>query len=434
LATTAGVACPQKRKDTPVLKVTDRAVVAEEGQGAKALLDEVVREGARRMLIAALEAERDEYVESLKHFRDERAHALVVKNGYARPREIQLGVGSVEIAAPRVNDRREGEKFTSQILPPYMRRSPQVTEVLPWLYLKGLSTGDFVEALTPLLGAEAAGLSPSSIVRFKQVWGEEYEVWRKRSLAGMRYVYMWADGVHVPVRLEEDDLTLLVMIGVRPDGTKELVAIDDGYRESAEAWAALLRDLKRRGLEAPLLMIGDGNLGLWKALRQVWPETREQRCWVHKLVNVLDKLPKRVQPRAKALLHEIIGAPSRAEAEAASERFAEEFGAKYPKAVASLEEGGEELLTFFDFPAEHWTHLRTTNPIESVFGTTGHRRKKTRGHGSRRAALGMAFKLFESAEKRWRRVNAPHLVELVELGVEFQDGIQLRSTQRRDAA
>jgi transposase-like protein len=417
-----------------MLQVTDRDVVAKEGQGARALLDEVAREGARRMLIAALHAERDEYVESLRHFRDERDRAVVVKNGYARPREIQLGVGPVEVTAPRVDDRREGEKFTSRILPPYMRRSPQVTEVLPWLYLKGLSTGDFVEALAPLLGPEAGGLSPSSIVRLTARWGEEYEVWRKRSLGDVRYVYLWADGVHVPVRLEEDDLTLLVMIGVRPDGTKELVAIDDGYRESAESWAALLRDLKRRGLEAPVLMIGDGNLGLWKALRQVWPGTREQRCWVHKLVNVLDKLPKRVQPRAKQALHEIMYAPARADAEAAIKRFVEEFGAKYPKAVASLEEGGEELLTFFDFPAEHWSHLRTTNPIESVFGTTGHRRKKTRGHGSRRAALGMAFKLFESAEKRWRRVNAPHLVELVVLGAKFEDGIQLRSTERRDAA
>ncbi len=386
------------------------------------------------MLIEALEAERDEYVGRLRELRDEAGKALVVKNGYARPREIQLGVGPVEVKSPRVNDRREGEKFTSRILPPYLRRSPRLEEVLPWLYLKGLSSGDFGEALAALLGPEAAGLSASTIVRLKARWSEEYEAWRKRSLVEVECAYVWADGVHVPIRLEQDDLTLLVMIGVRRDGRKELLALEEGYRESSESWASVLRDLKRRGLGAPVLVIGDGNLGLWKALRRVWPEVRSQRCWVHKLVNVLDKLPKRLQPRAKRALHEIMYAPTRAEARAAIERFREEYAAKYAKAVASLEEGGDELLSFFDFPAEHWQHLRTTNPVESTFATLGLRRKKTRGHGSRNAALGMAFKLIESAEKRWRRLNAPHLVELVYAGIRFEDGIERKSTAERYAA
>ncbi len=417
-----------------MLKVSDGAEFEKEREETRALLDEVAREGARRMLIAALEAEREEYVEGLRDLRDEAGQALVVKNGYARRREIQLGVGPVEVKAPRVNDRREGEKFRSRILPPYMRRSPQLEEVLPWLYLKGLSSGDFGEALAALLGPEAAGLSASTIVRLKARWSEEYEGWRKRSLRAVECVYVWADGVHVPIRLEEDDLTLLVMIGVRRDGRKELLALEEGYRESSESWASVLRDLKRRGLGAPVLVIGDGNLGLSKAMRRVWPEARKQRCWVHKLVNVLDKLPKRLQPRAKQALHEIMYAPTRAEARAAIDRFAEEYEAKYPKAVASLEEGGDELLSFFDFPAEHWPHLRTTNPIESTFATLGLRRKKTRGHGSRNAALAMAFKLLESAAKRWRKLNAPHLVELVYAGVRFEDGLERKSTAERDAA
>jgi transposase-like protein len=417
-----------------MLKVSDRAELEKGQEETKALLDQVAREGARRMLIEALEAERDEYVGRLRELRDEAGKALVVKNGYARPREIQLGVGPVEVKAPRVNDRREGEKFTSRILPPYMRRSPRLEEVLPWLYLKGLSSGDFGEALAALLGPEAAGLSASTIVRLKARWSEEYEAWRKRSLAGTECVYVWADGVHVPIRLEDDDLTLLVMIGVRRDGRKELLALEEGYRESSESWASVLRDLRRRGLGAPVLVIGDGNLGLWKALRRVWPGVHSQRCWVHKLVNVLDKLPKRLQPRAKQALHEIMYAPTRAEARAAIERFRAEYAAKYPKAVASLEEGGDELLSFFDFPAEHWQHLRTTNPIESTFATLGLRRKKTRGHGSRNAALGMAFKLIESAEKRWRRLNAPHLVELIHAGVRFEDGVERKSTAERYAA
>ena len=417
-----------------MLKVSDRAELEKGQEETKALLDQVAREGARRMLIEALEAERDEYVGRLRELKDEAGRALVVKNGYARRREIQLGVGPVEVKAPRVNDRREGEKFTSRILPPYMRRSPRLEEVLPWLYLKGLSSGDFGEALAALLGPEAAGLSASTIVRLKARWSEEYEAWRKRSLAEVECVYVWADGVHVPIRLEEDDLTLLVMIGVRRDGRKELLALEEGYRESSESWASVLRDLKRRGLAAPVLVIGDGNLGLWKALRRVWPGVRSQRCWVHKLVKVLDKLPKRLQPRAKQALHEIMYAPTRAEARAAIDRFRGEYAAKYPKAVASLEEGGDELLSFFDFPAEHWQHLRTTNPIESTFATLGLRRKKTRGHGSRNAALAMAFKLIESAEKRWRRLNASHLVELVHAGVRFEDGIESKSTAERYAA
>jgi putative transposase len=334
-------------------------------------LDELAREGARRMLQAALEAEVAAYLERHRAERDEAGHALVVKNGRARPRKLTLGAGTVEITAPRVNDRRivagERQRFTSEILPPYMRRSPKVAEVLPVLYLRGLSTGDFQEALPALLGEEAsAGLSPSVISRLLSAWEEEYRAFRERDLSERDYVYVWVDGVHFRIRLEEDRLCALVVIGVRPDGTKELIAIEDGYRESEESWSTLLRELKRRGMRAPVLAVGDGALGFWRALREVWPETREQQCWVHRLANVLDKLPQRLQPRAKALLREIMNAETREAAEEGIEDFVEEYGAKYPKAVASLTREQEMLLGYFDFPAEHWKHLRTTNPIEST--------------------------------------------------------------------
>jgi transposase-like protein len=303
-----------------------------------------------------------------------------------------------------------------------MRRSPRLEEALPMLYLLGLSTGDFSEALEVLLGPEAAGFSATTITRLVKVWQDEYQVWRKRSLKGKEYVYLWADGIYFNVRLEEDRLACLVIVGVLPDGRKEVVALEDGYRESTESWGSVLRDLKRRGLTAPMLAVGDGNLGFWAALREVYPETKEQRCWKHKLANVLDKLPKRLQARAKEMLHEIMYAPNRASALEEIALFSKEYGARYPRAVEALTKDQDQLFTFFDFPAEHWIHLRTTNPIESTFSTVKARTKKTKGAGSRKAGLAMAFKLLLAAEKRWRRVNAPHLVALVKAGVEFPDG------------
>jgi len=385
-------------------------------------LDELAREGARRMILAALELEVEQYVQELRHLRDELGHATVVRNGRARERTVQLGAGPIKVRAPRVNDCRPDHRFSSRILPPYMRRSPRLEEALPVLYLRGLSTGDFSEAMKVLLGPEAAGFSATTITRLLKVWQDEYRVWRKRSLKGKDYVYIWADGVYFNVRLEEDRLACLVIVGVLPDGRKEVVALEDGYRESTESWASLLRDLKRRSMHAPVLAVGDGALGFWAALREVYPETQEQRCWRHKIANVLDKLPKRLQPRAKDMLHEIMKAPERESALEDIDRFSQEYAARYPKVVETLIKDQDQLLTFFDFPAEHWIHLRTTNPIESTFATVKARTKKTKGAGSRKAGLAMAFKLLLSAEKHWRRVNAPHLVALVRAGVKFPNG------------
>jgi putative transposase len=386
-------------------------------------LDELAREGAQRMIAAALEAEVAQYVESLRHLRDEDGHALVVRNGKSHhERTVHMGAGSVKVQAPRVDDRRPEHTFTSKILPPYMRRSPRLEEAVPVLYLQGLSTGDFSEALQALLGSEASGFSATTVTRLLKVWQEEYSVWRKRSLAGKEYVYVWADGVYFNVRLEEDRLACLVIVGVLPNGRKEVIALEDGYRESTESWASVLRDLKRRGMVAPLLAIGDGNLGFWAALRDVYPETEEQRCWKHKLANVLDKLPKRLQAKAKEQLHEIMYAPDRASALEEIAVFGKEYSARYPKAVETLRKDQEQMLTFFDFPAEHWPHLRTTNPIESTFATVKARTKQTKGAGSRKAGLAMAWKLLMAAQQRWRRVNAPHLVALVKAAVAFPDG------------
>lgn len=386
-------------------------------------LDELAREGARRMIAAALEVEVEQYVESLRHLRDENGHALVVRNGKSHhERTVHVGAGSIKVQAPRVDDRRPEHTFTSKILPPYMRRSPRLEEAVPVLYLRGLSTGDFSEALQALLGSAASGFSATTVTRLLKVWQEEYRTWRKRSLAGKEYVYVWADGVYFNVRLEEDRLACLVIVGVLPNGRKEVIALEDGYRESTESWASVLRDLKRRGMVAPVLAIGDGNLGFWAALRDVYPETKEQRCWKHKLANVLDKLPKRLQAKAKEQLHEIMYAPDRASALEEIAVFEQEYSARYPKAVETLCKDQEQMLTFFDFPAEHWRHLRTTNPIESTFATVKARTKKTKGAGSRKAGLAMAWKLLMAAQQRWRRVNAPHLVALVKAAVAFPDG------------
>ena len=386
------------------------------------LLDDLAREGARRMILAALELEVDQYIQQLHHLRDEFGHAMVVRNGHAQERTVRLGAGPVKLRAPRANDRRPDQRFTSKILPPYMRRSPRLEEALPVLYLRGLSTGDFSEALEALLGSEVSGFSATTISRLLKMWQEEYQAWRKRSLKGKEYIYVWADGIYFNIRLEDDRLACLVIVGVLPDGRKEVIALEDGYRESTESWSGVLRDLKRRGMTAPILAVGDGNLGFWAALREVYSETREQRCWKHKLANVLDKLPKRLQARAKDTLHQIMYAPDRQAALQELALFSEEYGARYPKAVETLTKDQEQLLTFFDFPAEHWTHLRTTNAIESTFATVKARTKKTKGAGSRKAGLAMAWKLLLAAQQRWRRVNAPHLVALVKAGVEFPDG------------
>lgn len=410
-----------------MLRVVEKP--SKENEELRTTLDEVLQRGALKMLHEALEAEVDEYVRRHRHARDDRGRAQVVRNGKASARQLVTGSGTLEVRAPRIDDRRvdadgQRHRFTSQILPSYMRKAPKVTEVLPILYLRGLSTGDFQAALPVLLGEEAGGLSPTTITRLTASWEVEYHAWRRRDLHDVDYVYVWVDGVHFRVRLEEDRLCTLVMIGVRADGTKELVAVEDGYRESTDSWATVLRDLKRRGLRAPVVAVGDSALGFWAAIGAVWPETREQRCWVHRLANVLDKLPKRLQPKAKQALHAIMNAPTRVAAETGIEAFAAEYDAKYPKAVASLRRDQAQLLTFYDFPAEHWRHLRTTNIIESPFATVRLRQRVTKGAGSRTKALMMAFKLLAIAEERWRKVNGLELLPLVRAGVRFVDGVQ----------
>ncbi len=344
-------------------------------------LDELARRGAQRMLAAALQAEVDEYVHRHGRERDDNNRALVVRNGHARERTIQFGAGELKMQAPRVHDKRPGHKFSGAILPPYMRKSPRLEEAVPILYLRGLSTGDFGPALSALLGEEAvAGFSPTKVIRLLTVWQDEYKAWRKRSLADKNYVYLWADGVHFNVRLEEDRLACLTLVGVLPDGRKEVVALEDGYRESTESWQTLLRDLKRRGLPAPRLAIADGALGFWAALREVYPQAEQQRCWVHKIANVLDKLPKRLQPRAKSHLHEMMRAEGRQAALEELALFQEEYESKYPKAVACLTKDIDVLFTFMDYPAAHWLHLRTTNAIESTFATVKARTRTTKGY------------------------------------------------------
>lgn len=406
--------------------------ISESGEEIAVTLDQLAREGARRMIAAALRAEADDYVARFAEELDEDGHRLVVRNGRARERKVTVGSGTVPVRAPRVNDKRveeetgERQRFSSKILPAYARRSPKVTEVLPILYLRGLSTGDFRPALEDLLGEDASGLSPSTISRLCKEWEAHHERFRKRHLGFSRYAYLFVDGVHVSVRLGEDDkLCLLVVIGVREDGEKELLAVEDGYRESTDSWAGVLRDMKRRGLNCPKLVVGDGALGAWAALRDVFPEAGEQRCWVHKTANVLDCLPKRLQARAKELLHEIVEAPTRSDARKALEVLRQEFGAKYPKALEKLDRDWKPLTAFYDFPAEHWRHLRTTNPIESSFATVKLRTRVTKGAGSKVAALAMAYKLLVTAQERWRRFNGHELITDVLDGETFKDGVKV---------
>lgn len=411
------------------------------------VLTEILRDGAQRLLGQAIEAEVDAWIEQHAQLRDERGHQQVVRNGHHPPRTLFTGVGPVEVKQPRVLDRRivgrravevapgqvvsqdvdaAGQpvtRFSSKILPPYLRKTKAIEELIPWLYLKGVSTGDFGEALQALVGPQAAGLSATTITRLMTAWQDEHQAWSRRSLAGQQYVYLWADGVHFNIRLEEDRQCILVLMGATAEGKKELLAVLDGHRESEQSWYTLLLDCKQRGLEIdPKLATADGALGFWKALPQVWPTTREQRCWVHKTANVLDKMAKRVQPAAKQKLHEIWMAPRRVDAEKAFDNFIALYEPKYPQAVECLKKDRDVLLTFYDFPAEHWIHLRTTNPIESTFATVRLRHRRTKGNGSRGACLAMVFKLCESAARHWRLLNGAKWLADVIAGIRFIDG------------
>jgi putative transposase len=415
-----------------MLKVVHDSDAVDENGAARAvsgvsLIDEIVRDGARRMLAAALEAEVAAYVESFDGEIDEDGRRLVVRNGYRQERTVLTAAGAVAVKAPRVNDKRvdpetcERQRFSSAILPAWARKSPQMTEVLPLLYLHGLSSGDFGPALEQFLGS-GAGLSASAITRLTGQWQDEAAAFARRDLSNVDYVYLWVDGIHLKVRLDQQKLCLLVMIGVRADGRKELVALTDGFRESCESWADLLRDARRRGMRAPVLAVGDGALGFWKALREVFPTTREQRCWFHVQANVLAALPKSAHPGALAAMKDIYNAEDIDKAQVAIKAFEIDYAAKYPKAVAKIVDHADVLLEFYRYPAEHWVHLRTTNPIESTFATVRLRTKVTKGPGSRAAGLAMAYKLIEAAQNRWRAVNAPHLVALVRNGAVFHKG------------
>jgi transposase-like protein len=399
----------------------------------KDVLTEILRDGAQRMLAAAIADEVGEYIAAHAEQRDASGHRLVVRNGHLPQRTIGTGIGPVEVRQPRVNDKRIDEngrriRFTSRILPPYLRRTRSIDELIPWLYLKGISTGDFGEALQALLGPDAVGLSATNVVRLKASWQQEWKDWDKRSLAGKHYVYVWADGIHFNVRLEDkgnQGQCILVLMGATAEGKKELIALAEGYRESEQSWKELLLSVKVRGLAAaPKLAIGDGALGFWAALGKVWPETRQQRCWVHKTGNVLNKMPKHVQGKAKGMVQEIWMAETKAAAETAFDLFVGTFEAKYPKAAECLAKDREKLLAFYDFPAEHWRHIRTTNPIESTFATVRLRTARTKGCGSRTACLTMVFKLARSAEGHWRRLNGSTVLPDVIRGVRFVDGIR----------
>ena len=411
-----------------MLKVVQEEAQSNDNEASGgSLLDAIVRDGARQMLAAALTAEVAAYVEAHADQVDEAGRRLVVRNGHHAEREVTTAAGALPVRAPRVNDKRTDEttgqrqRFSSAILPAWSRKSPRVAEVLPLLYLHGMSTNDFGPALEQFLGSDA-GLSAATINRLTTQWQDEAKGFNQRSLAETDYVYMWVDGIHLKVRLTQDKVCLLVMIGVRADGRKELIALADGHRESTESWADLLRSCRRRGMAAPVLAVGDGALGFWAAVRDVFPETREQRCWFHVGGNVLNALPKSAQPGAKAALAEIYNAEDKEHALAAVKEFEADYGTKWPKAVAKITDNLDVLLEFYDYPAEHWVHLRTTNPIESTFATVRLRQRVTKGPGSRAAGIAMAFKLIESAEQRWRAVNAPHLVALVRAGATFSKG------------
>ena len=401
------------------------SLIEEETQSS---LESMLREGARRMLQAALEMEVSAYLEASKAQRDAAGHLAVVHNGHHRARTLVTGVGPISIRQPRVQDRRVDHQFTSAILPPYLRRTPSIDALIPALYLKGVSTSQFPDALSAILGDGVSGLSSPNIVRLKANWEEEYLRWQKRDLRAKHYVYIWVDGIYFNMRLAPDRPCVLVVIGATPDGRKELIAIEDGERESKLSWQSVLHDLKARGLtQAPAVAIGDGALGFWAALREAYPATKEQRCWVHKTANVLDKLPKSQQPKAKDMIHQMYGADTQEEALDQYDHFVRLFEAKYPKACACLSKDKEALFTFYDFPAHHWRHLRTTNPIESTFGTVRQRTRQTKGCGSRKATLIMVYKLATEAEKKWQRLYGCKWLAKVVEGVQFIDGVMKKA-------
>jgi len=408
------------RKAIPTLRLATEPVV-------DFTLEQVAREGARRYLQKAIEDEVAEYIQAHKDQVDESHHRLVVRNGHHQPRTILSGVGPIEVHQPRVDDRRVDEngvrfRFTSKILPRYLRKTKAIEELVPWLYLKGISTGEMPDALVHL-GFDGSGLSATSVTRMLQAWHGEYDDWSRRDLSGKHYVYVWADGLYFGCRLSDDRPCLLVLMGATADGKKELIALIDGQRESETSWTALLLDCKSRGLSiAPKLATGDGSLGFWIALSKIFPSTRHQRCWVHKTCNVLDKLPKKEQPAAKRMLHEIWMAATRADAIKAFDRFIEVYGTKWPRATDCLEKDRADLLAFYDFPAEHWQHLRTSNPIESTFATVRLRTYRTKGPGSREAGIAMAFKLARKAESRWRKLNGSERLQDLIDGIVFVDG------------
>ena len=405
-------------------------------------LTEVLRNGACALLAQAIEAEVVDFLGKHAELKNPEGHQRVVRHGHLPEREVMTGIGPVAVRQPRVRDREAGAadpgriRFSPSILPPYVRRSKSIETLLPLLYLKGISTGDFSEALAALLGKDASGLSASAIGRLKDGWSGEYAAWQKRDLSTRRYVYIWADGIHIEARLEDEKQCILVLIGATPEGRKELVGFTDGARESAQDWRDLLLDLKRRGLDAqPELVVADGALGFWKAAGEVWPKTREQRCWVHKTANVLGKLPKSQQPKAKRALQEIWMAETKADAETAFDAFIESYELKYEKAAECLQKDRDALLAFYNFPAEHWKHLRTTNPIESTFATVRHRTIRAKGCLSNRTALAMVFKLIEGAQKSWRRLDGHNQLPKLVLGVKFSDGLEVvaKSAHRQPA-
>ena len=392
-------------------------------------ISDILRNGARKLLAQALEAEIESFLSQYADFKDDQGRKRVTRNGYLPEREIQTGIGQVPVKAPRVRDRQTDNdsgriRFSSCILPPYLRKTKSMEELIPWLYLKGISTGDFSEALSALVGKDAPGLSASTISRLKDVWQQDFEQWQNRDLSAKRYAYIWADGIYCNVRMDERQC-LLVIIGATKDGKKELLALESGFRESELSWTELLLDIKRRGLtHPPELAVGDGALGFWKALAKVYDNTRWQRCWVHKTANVLNKLPKSLQAKAKKKLHQIWMAAEKDEAEKHFDDFIQIYGAKYPKAAECLEKDREVLLTFYDFPAEHWRHIRTTNPIESTFSTVRLRTAKVRSCFSSKTVLTMAFQLCRCAERRWIKLHRPEKITEVIRGVKFVNGIE----------
>lgn len=398
-------------------------------------LTDLLRDGARALIQQAVEAELQAFLNDYRNVMDLKGRQTVVRNGYLPERDIVTGVGNVAVKMPKVRDRSGGGvKFNSSLVPPYVRKAKRVEAALPWLYLRGISTGDMQEALSVLLGSEAKGLSPAVVSRLKTQWGDEYQAWNQRDLSQERYVYVWADGVYSNLRGENNRLCLLVIIGVNELGEKRLLALSDGYRESKASWLSVLQDLQARGLQdAPKLATGDGALGFWAAVNEAWPQTRTQRCWVHKTANVLAALPDSIQAKAKAGLKEIWMAETQVQATKAFDRFQRDFEAKYPKAVNILEKDRESLLSFYDFPAEHWVHIRTTNPIESSFATIRHRTTRTKNCVSRNTLLGLVFQLALTAEKSWRKIRGFKQLPDVIQGIRFQDGIAvIAEADKRD--